>query len=160
MTPAIMEMYKKLTLTAAAARDAAKNDDITTTLRLYLKLRDTQEEVQELLDQARKDRDNFSYNVIPALFERVGVTSFVMKEGYRVTVQGLVRASTRDMAEGIQWCKDNDHEFLVKETINASTLAGYARSRQEEGKPDLPPEIFNVVYGMNTSVTRTKQPDA
>lgn len=42
---------------------------------------------------------------------------------------------------------------IVKETINASTLAAFAKSEMEEGR-ELPDDIFNVYIMPNTSVTR------
>jgi hypothetical protein len=42
---------------------------------------------------------------------------------------------------------------LVKETINASTLAAFAKAELEEGR-ELPDDIFNVYIMPNTSVTK------
>jgi len=131
-------------------------DDLPNTVRQFIQLRELHDQIQELLTKFSEAKQHWAYEGIPALFERHGITSYTMKEGYRVGIQTLVRASTRDMEEGIRWCRDHDHGFLVKETINASTLAGYARARAEEGKPDLPSEVFNVHFGMNTSITKVR----
>jgi hypothetical protein len=135
---------------------------------------------------------------IPKSFENEGLTTITLKGGYRVTISSLVRASTRNMEEGIHWMKKCEcghdpanHEFgktlgqclvvmrqpvaagskkmrdiscsceeynapnaaIVKETINASTLAAFAKAELEEGR-ELPEELFNVFIGQNTSVTR------
>lgn len=160
MTKGITEKIAELQARLGAINDAmtarAQQDDIPGTVRQFIALRDMLDHVSGLQSEIQTAREHWAYVGIPALFERAGVTSYTLKEGYRVTTQTLVRASTRDMEAGIRWCKENEHEFLVKETINASTLAGYARSLAEEGKPDLPTDVFNVNFGMNTSVTKVR----
>lgn len=156
ITQKVEELQARLVAIKETMEARAQQDDIPGAIRQFILLRDMLDRVAGLQSEIQTVREHWAYVGIPALFERAGVTSYTLKEGFRVTTQTLVRASTRDMEAGIRWCKDNEHEFLVKETINASTLAGYARSRAEEGKPDLPPDVFNVNFGMNTSVTRVR----
>lgn len=149
-------MENALKLLADNIEVAARADSLPDAAREFIALRDFHERLGELLSHVADVKNKWAYEGMPALFERQGVTSYNLKEGYRVGVQALIRASTRDMESGIKWARDNGQEWLVKETINASTLAGFARSRAEAGEPDLPADVFNVHFGMNTSVTRIR----
>jgi hypothetical protein len=125
-----------------------------------------------------------AYQDVPEAFEREGTKTLTLQSGYRVTISALVRASTKDMEQGIAWCKlcecgheERDHindnnrcsagcedkckgfnapnAGLVKETINAQTLAAFARAEMEEGR-ELPDTVFTVNIGQNTSVTKVR----
>ena len=101
-------------------------------------------------------KEKMAYEDVPAAFEREGVTTYTLKEGYRVTITPLVRASCKDMEVAIKWMKDHKQfKGVVKETISSSTLAALAKEEMAEGR-ELPDEIFNVHIGQNTSVTKIK----
>jgi hypothetical protein len=152
----ISEMENALKLLTENIEVAVKADNLPDAARGFIVLKEFHDRLGDLLSHVSDAKNKWAYEEMPALFERQGVTSYNLKEGYRVGVQALVRASTRDMDTGIKWARENGQEWLVKETINASTLAGFARSRAEAGEPDLPADVFNVHFGMNTSVTRTR----
>jgi hypothetical protein len=161
--------------------------------RYYIEVKDFYESLHDISKELTKLKDQMAYQDVPQAFEREGTSTLTIKEGYRVTVSALVRASTKDMAIGIEWCKtckcghnDAEHdgpggcnimlskgtttknaEFcdcpkytapnagLVKETINAQTLAAFVRAEMEEGR-EVPDDIFTVSVGQNTSVTKVK----
>lgn len=116
-------------------------------------------ELYDALDGVNKKisdlKREMAEELIPQAFEDAGVSTITLKEGYRVTISSFVRASTRNMEAGIVWMKEHDMGSVVKETINASTLAAVAKSMMQENR-ELPDELFNVYVGTNTSLTKTK----
>jgi hypothetical protein len=148
----VNEVITQLTEKAAEARSG--NWAGPEVARLYVELRS----FYDLLGACNKElsalKDKMAYEDVPTAFEREGVTTYTLKEGYRVTTSPLVRASCKDMEECIKWMKSHEQFVgIVKETINASTLAALAKGEMGEGR-ELPDELFNVHVGMNTSVTK------
>lgn len=162
----------------------AKQGSATELARCYIEVRNFYEALHEVSKELTKLKDQMSYQDIPQAFEREGTTTLTFKDGYRVTVSTLVRASTKDMEQSIAWCKrcecghpEVDHgnginstlgcgqckcqdynapnAALVKETINAQTLAAFVRAEMEEGR-EVPDNVFTVSIGQNTSVTKVK----
>jgi hypothetical protein len=162
----------------------AKQGSATELARHYIDVRNFYEALHEVSKELTKLKDLMAYVDVPAAFEREGTTTLTLRDGYRVTISALVRASTKDMETGIAWCKlcecghsevahgnginsvpgcDNclcraynaPNAGLVKETINAQTLAAFVRAEMEEGR-EVPDDIFTVHVGQNTSVTKVK----
>jgi hypothetical protein len=123
--------------------------------RHYLDVRTFYDNLHEVSKELTKLKDQMSYKDIPTAFEREGTTTLTLQEGYRVTISQLVQASTKDMATGIAWLDEHGHGALAKRTINAQTLAAFARSEMEEGR-ELPEDVFTVRIGQNTSLTKVK----
>jgi hypothetical protein len=168
----------------AEVRAAAKQGTATELARHYIDVRDFYEALHEVSKELTKLKDQMAYVDVPSAFEREGTSTLTLTNGYRVTISALVRASTKDMEQGIAWCKrcecgheERDHindsnrcsagcedkckgfnapnAGLVKETINAQTLAAFARAEMEEGR-ELPDTVFTVNIGQNTSVTKVR----
>lgn len=96
---------------------------------------------------------------LPETFDRHGVPSVTLDEGYRVQVSHAVRASIRggvDKEAAYAWLRDNELAEIVTETVNASTLSAVAKTMAEENK-ELPSDLFNVAVLANTSFNRTKK---
>jgi len=121
--------------------------------RLFIRVRKLYDDLDEVNKKIHALKDKMAMEILPAALEEAGITTITLKEGFRVSVSAMVRASTRDMAQGIAWMKENGHGAIVKETINAQTLAAMAKSLAQENK-ELPDEIFNVWIGQNTSITK------
>lgn len=122
--------------------------------RAYIKLRKLADQIsEEIWNPLREMRDKLAYEWVPEAFEMTGTKNVRLEEGYRVGVQALVRASTKDMEKGIKWMDENGMAEIPKRTINASTLAAVARDMATRNQ-ELPEDIFNVTFGQNTSVTR------
>lgn len=123
--------------------------------RHYIAVRQLYDRMDEINKTIGDLKRHMAEELIPQAFEREGVSTLTLAEGFRVTISAQVRASTRDMAAGIEWMKQHGYEAIVKETINASTLSALAKdlgSRNEE----LPDDVFNVYIMNNTSITKTK----
>jgi len=145
------EIIKSLTDKADEARkEGAAGPEVA---RLFVEVRSFYDLLGAASSELSRLKEKMAYEDVPACFEREGVTTYTLKEGYRVTTSALVRASCKDMEEAIKWMKSHNLEGIVKETINASTLAALAKGEMAEGR-ELPDDIFNVHVGMNTSITK------
>jgi hypothetical protein len=196
----ILRDLKKLITEFAEVEQVTLKGPASETARYYIEIKEFYEQLHDVTKELTKLKDQMAYVDVPSAFEREGTSTLTTKEGYRVTISALVRASTKDMATGIEWCKrcecgheERDHGIdgqgkyhtgacqngpvtiqkgvpthacpclaysapnsaLVKETINAQTLAAFARSEMEEGR-ELPDDIFTIQIGQNTSVTKVK----
>lgn len=78
--------------------------------------------------------------------------------GCHVMMKQPIAAGSRKMREIECGCNqyDSPNAAIVKETINASTLAAFAKAEMEEGR-ELPDAIFNVHIMSNTSVTKVSK---
>jgi hypothetical protein len=123
--------------------------------RHYVAVRDVYDRLGTINNRLSDFKNRLAYEVIPTAFEKDGISTMTLKEGFRVTVQGLVRASTRNMERGIKWLDENGLGEIAKRTINAQTLAALAKDLMGQGR-ELPDEVFNVHFGSNTSITKVK----
>lgn len=96
--------------------------------------------------------------LVPQAFEKEGITTFNMAEGFRVTISSKFAASIRPemKAEAYKWLRDNQLGDLITEVVNAGTLSAAGKVRIEGGF-DLPEEFFNSAHLPNTSVTKLKK---
>lgn len=130
--------------------DAARASEIA---RVYIDIRDLMDAMSMIWSDLTEIRDKLAQEWIPEAFQADDVRTITLKEGYRVSISSLVRASIRNMEKGIEWMRANGYESVPKLTINASTLAAIARTLAEKNQ-QLPEDIFNVYFGSNTSVTK------
>ena len=147
-----LEQYARRLIKRATKlhEDSARGSEMA---RVYIDMRALMDAMSDIWSDLTEVRDKLAQEWIPEAFHAEDVKTITLKEGYRVTIQGLVRASTRNMERGIQWMKEHGYEDVPKLTINASTLAAIARTLAEKNQ-ELPDEIFNVYFGSNTSVTK------
>jgi hypothetical protein len=102
--------------------------------RVYIEIRALAELFQDKKNQLEELKAEMAYKQVPEAFEREHTKTLTLKEGYRITVQGMVRASTKSMEIGVAWMKlcncghaaDNHDKDLfactavIKEVIKAS----------------------------------------
>jgi hypothetical protein len=107
--------------------------------------------------------DELSKRDIPDLFamlrDKTGqkppfVIEFSEGNAGRVSVSHRFSCSMIDKDQGIKWLKTNGHEGLVQETVNAQTLAGFAKNLLEDKGEELPPDLFKVGTSPYTSITK------
>lgn len=60
------------------------------------------------------------------------------------SIRTNVSASMLDRERAMEWLRDNGHGDLIQETVNAGTLASFARNLQIEHGVDLPEYLFKV----------------
>lgn len=121
-------------------------------------LKDAQERWGETAKLMSDVLNKLKTELVPQAFEKEGISTFNMDEGFRVTISSKFAASIRpDQKEAAYaWLKANNLGDLIVETVNAGTLTAAGKQRIEEGF-DLPEEFFNSVHLANTSVTKLKK---
>lgn len=120
-------------------------------------------QIKELIEAEVKTFDAFYEQLakvkLPETFDRHGVPSVTLEEGYRVTVSHSMRASIRggvDKEIAYEWLRENGLGDIITTTVNASTLSAVAKTMAEENK-ELPSDLFNAAVLANTSFNRIKK---
>lgn len=103
----------------------------------------------EALDKQRKRL----YHVVNSLEKGIFPAQLEKRDLDMVRVPELARsfysqqktsASILDKEKGYGWLRENGHGDLIQETVNAGTLASFARNLQIEEGIDLPEDLFKV----------------
>jgi hypothetical protein len=151
----ILRDLKKLIAEFAEVEQVTTKGPASELARYYIEIKEFYEDLHDVSKELTKLKDQMAYKDVPAAFEREGTDSITTKNGYRVTISALIRASCKEMDKAVEWMEEHGNEGLVKRTINAQTLAAFVRSEMEEGR-EVPDDIFTVSIGQNTSVTKVK----
>jgi hypothetical protein len=59
-----------------------------------------------------------------------------------------------DKQLGFQWLRETGNESLIQETVNAQTLAAFAKDLNVTKGIELPQDIFNTSQMTVTSITK------
>jgi hypothetical protein len=116
-------------------------------------LRSNYRKLKEKLNAIEAEVNDLSYTIIPNIFNSQQVKTINIEGVGRVTVAVQWKASMRDKAMGMDWLRQNGHGSLIIETVNAQTLASFAKSQALDGKP-LSDDLFEVGTANYTSVTK------
>jgi len=124
-------------------------------IRMLVKLRDNYEALRILTKQIGKWKDRFTYTTIPEIMRTEGIKTITLDDDrIRCTVNLRWSASMIDKDRGLEWLKENGHGDLIQDTVNAQTLASFARNLEEDEGIDLPDDIFKVGQNPVTSITK------
>ena len=83
--------------------------------------------------------------IFPAQLEKRDLDMVRVPELERsFSIRTNTSASMIDRDAGMKWLRENGHGDLIQDTVNAGTLASFARNLQIEHGIDLPDEIFKV----------------
>ncbi len=122
-------------------------------LRYFNTLRDAYERMDEQRKRIFAQIEHLSRTVIPERMAEEGVTTMTL-DGFRYTVGTRSSTSILDKESGYGWLIINGHGDIIQQTVNASTLAAFARRYLEDTGKDLP-EFFKTTSMKFTSVTKT-----
>jgi hypothetical protein len=139
-----------------AERDTAEavaKNDIPTAVVHFAKFRTLVRLLAEKMTALQKHVDSMSYELLPTMFDNQGVKTIKIDDVGRVTINVRWNASMIDKAAGLEWLRSTGNDGLIIETVNASTLAGFAKERALEGKP-LPDDVFTVGTAQLVSITK------
>lgn len=114
----------------------------------YEKFKDAKESLTEL-------RDRVSRDIFPEAFRRDKLKGRLNIEGVGGFQLGnRFSCSMIDKEAGYQWLRDNGNASLIQETVNASSLAAFAKNMIEEEGKELPSDIFKTSIMTYTSITK------
>ena len=128
-------------------------------IKHFADLRDVNATIKIAREALGEMEDNISRVDIPDIFtflrEKTGQKPPFTIEGVgRVSVSRRFSASMLDKEVGMDWLRKNGHGDLIQPTVNAQTLAAFAKNLQEVEGKDLPVEIFKVGSIPYTSITK------
>jgi hypothetical protein len=133
--------------------EVVQTDDIPTTVAHYAALRDTVDDLKAKVNALQKHVDSLSYETIPTLFMNHDVKTITVNGVGRVSINVRWTASMLDKQKGMEWLRTSGNEGLIIETVNAMTLASFAKIETLAGKP-LPDHLFKVGTAQHMSITK------
>ena len=133
--------------------DVVQTSDIPTIVAHYAALTDTVDDLKKKLSALQKHVDALSYDILPTLFENQSVKTIKLDGVGRVTVNVRWTASMINKQKGMEWLRTSGNEGLIQETVNAMTLASFAKTETMAGKP-LPDHLFKVGTAQHMSITK------
>ena len=133
--------------------EALQTNDLPTTVAHYAALSDAIGDLSKKLSALKKHLDALDYDYLPTMFTNQNVKTIKIDNVGRVTVNVRWTASMPDKEKGMEWLRTSGNEGLIIETVNAMTLAGFAKTEALAGKP-LPDWLFNVKTAQHMSITK------
>lgn len=130
--------------------------ELVSLIKHFAELRD----VNEVIKKARKAlddlEDHLSHVDIPDTFKRVGIKTVNIDDIGRVTVSYKWGCSINDgkKPESFNWLRESGHGGIIIETVNAQTLAAFAKNETEANGKELPPDLFTTTLRPYTSITK------
>ncbi len=138
---------------AEAIKEAEKDPDISKILTLFLMQRQLYEQMDEVRKLIFNQLEYLSRTAIPERFLESGTTSMTI-DGVRYTLGSRTSTTMVDKVGGFEWLKDHGHGDIIQATVNAQTLAAFARRYLEDTGSDLPGELFKTTMMKYTSATK------
>ena len=119
-----------------AHRDTMKlvdDGDIPQIVKHFAALRTEYRALKDKLEKLESEVNDLSYNIIPTMFQNQGVKTLKLDDVGRVTVNQRWVASMKDKQTGMDWLRSTGNDGLVIETVNAQTLAAFAKTQAIAG---------------------------
>lgn len=125
---------------------------------LYVLVREAKERLAEATQMIGGLHDSLKFKHLPEALDREDTTSKTTESGYRITLTEVVRASIKSdrRPSAYSWLRENDLGDLIQETVNASTLAAFAKNYMREHGKDLPDNLFTVHVQPQVSLTKVR----
>lgn len=130
-----------------------EKNDIPTLVKHFASLRAEYDSLQARLDKVEAEVKDLSHNLIPGMFQSQHVKTINIDDVGRVTVNQRWMATMPDKELGMGWLRGSGNDGIIIETVNAQTLASFAKQRAIDGEP-LPESLFTVSIAPYTSITR------
>ena len=139
-----------------ATRDTQEiiaRNDIPSTVTHFAAFRDTVKDLAAKIAELQKHVDSLSYEILPTMFGNQNVKTITLPDIGRVTINIRWSASMLNKEKSMEWLRTSGNEGLIIETVNAMTLASFARTETLAGKP-LPDYLFKVGTAQHVSITK------
>ena len=131
-----------------------EKNDIPLLVKHFAALRGEYDVLKAKIDKLDAEVKDLSYSLIPTMFAAQEVKTVKIDNVGRVTVNQKWAASMPDKQVGMDWLRSTGNDGLIIETVNASTLAAFAKTQALAGSP-LPEDVFNVGVAPYTSITKS-----
>ena len=110
--------------------------------------------LKDKVEKLEAEVNDLSYNLIPTMFSSQQVKTIKIDDVGRVTVNQRWVASMSDKEAGMNWLRATGNDGLIIETVNAQTLAAFAKTQALAGSP-LPDRVFEVGVAPYVSITKS-----
>ena len=134
--------------------ELVEKNDIPTLVKHFAALRTEYRALKDKLTKLETEVNDLSYNLIPTMFSSQQVKTIKIDDIGRVTVNQRWVASMSDKQIGMDWLRSTGNDGLIIETVNAQTLAAFAKTQSLAGSP-LPDNVFEVGVAPYTSITKS-----
>lgn len=134
--------------------EAKKRGEVPEILKMWQATKQHYDLADEMRKKVYASIEHMSRTVIPEVMDEKGLKTVTLDIGYRFTVASKISCSLVDKVAGHDWLRANGAEALIQPTVNASTLASFAKTYIEDSGKDLPPEIFKISNMRYTSATK------
>lgn len=157
-TLADLQISLRATLEGIQAETAERRKGtLPEALRFYKVLKDEYDEFETVRKKIGETLEGLSRNTIPEMMAENEVRTITLDDiGYRFTISHRWSCSMVDKDAGITWLKENGLAPMVFETVNAQTLASWAKGLVEDEGRDPPAELFKTGQMAFTSVTKAR----
>ena len=119
--------------------------------------RAAKEETKSVASRAAAFYDLISIFVLPEAMEDQGIEGLKVADIGRVNLRPDMWCSTKkEMGpELMQWLRDNDHEDLIKDNVNPSTLKAFVKEQKLKGNPIPGDDILSVLPYTRAVITKS-----
>ena len=129
------------------------SNDIPTTVTHYAQLRNVVDDLAKKVSALKKHLDSLDYEILPTMMQNQNVKTITLPDVGRVTVNVRWTASMLNKEKSMEWLRTSGNEGLLIETVNAMTLAAFAKAETLAGRP-LPDFLFKVGTAQHISITK------
>lgn len=140
---------------------AVESRNVATVAEKFVSWKLQFEEFEKFYKEVAAQNDKFKSELVPSVFQdpEGGAKTITTNSGYRVTVTNKIYASAKGDAkkEAKDWLLQNNHEYVIVESVNASSLSSLAKELAEKNE-QLPEDLFNQFTKSGMSVTKVKTP--
>jgi hypothetical protein len=112
------------------------------------------EQIKEAREALGEMERVLSQEQVPAVMREHNVRNITVEGVGRVALSNRWSCSMLDKELGMDWLRNSGNESLIIETVNASTLAAFARNMSETENKELPSDIFKTSVMTYTSITK------
>ena len=150
---AVTRLDRLLTEIEADTAQVVQTNDIPTTVTHYAYVRDLYDALKARISALDKHVDSLSYQILPTLFTNQNVKTISLPDIGRATVNVRWSASMLNKTKGMDWLRETGNDGIIIATVNAGTLASFAKAETLAGRP-LPDDLFRVGTAQHISITK------
>ena len=117
------DLFDQMEADAASGVESLNTESVKSIGEVARLLRQKSEEVEkleEILKEAKKERDKISYEDLPSLLQEIGITSFELSDGSKVKVGAVYGAHIKveNREEAFNWLREKGHDDIIKNTVS------------------------------------------
>lgn len=153
----IEDLARHLRYLQAYMFEASKS--ATTLARAFVVLHKLNENMSLLEKTFTQMFEHYKTVAVPEVLDLAGVSNVPLTEGFRIGTSSRLWASIRAdcQSKAFVWLRSAELGDLIKPTVNPQTLSSAIGKHIEEKHEEPPPELINLLWKSNTSVTQTKK---